>query len=149
MSKEIKHAIYSEFTDRQFFTDRDFYDIPLLGEVKIDPLRHSSHYSIGEVIRNLHNDKEQSLTLQAMDNGLSGEGILEGDFLTIDVHKKVLDGYITAVQIGKKLYIRRLFYNKQLIRLEGSQMQDTPLIIDPKTPGFKILGKVVTVFRAL
>ena len=105
--------------------------------------------SIGEIINNFRQTNSRTITMRAMDNGLAGAGILEGDYLTTDLHNTVSDGDIAAVKIGYHIYIRRIFHERNLIRLETSAATPSPLIVDPKIPGFEIIGRVIAIIREL
>lgn len=128
----------------------EFYSIPLVGEVHLeDPFGTGGNYSLGELIKNFRNKDVHSVTLRAMDNGLAGEGIFYGDFLTVDLNSKPKNGAIAAVKLGHKIYIRKTYFERRFIRLETADPTSSPLIVDPKTPGFELIGRVHTVIREL
>jgi len=134
------------------FTDHnhEFYNIPLLGQVRLDdPGQSAGNYSIGELINNIRQDDAQSISLQAIDDGLAAIGILRGDFLTVMLNKPLKDNDIAVVLLGRRLYIRKIYFIRDLIRLETAAPRSSPLIIEPKTPGFEIIGKVTSVIREL
>lgn len=129
---------------------KDFYNIPLMGEVHFeDDLGSGGDYSLGELIYNYRQTSSQTATLRALDNGLTEAGILYGDYLTVDLARKPRNGEIGAVKIGDRIYIRKIFYDRQFVRLETADGNSAPLIVDPKIPGFEILGKISTVIREL
>jgi len=105
-------------------------------------------YSLGELIRNFRVSQTRYITVRTADNALSADGIFEGDYLTIDLKQKVVGGDICAVKLGDKVYIRKAFFKGGFIRLETADSAE-PLIFDPQTPGFELLGKVVSVIREL
>ena len=128
----------------------EFYNIPLLGEVRLENDSGSGgDYTLGELIKNFHKTDTQSITLRALDNGLAGDGIFYGDFLTVDLNSKPNNGAIAAVILGPKLVIRKTYFERGLVRLESTDPGSNPIIVDPKTPGFEILGRVHTVIREL
>jgi len=130
--------------------DKEFYNIPLFGEVKItDKNNPRGDYDIGEIITNSRNSASQSLNFRAADDALSRAGIFSGDFLVVHLDRPLKNGDIAVVQLGYKIYIRKIFFEKKRVRLETDSGTPSPLIIDPATPGFEILGKVVTVIREL
>ena len=130
--------------------DKEFYNIPLFGEVKItDKNNPRGDYDIGEIITNSRNSASQRLNVRAADDALSRAGIFSGDFLTVLLNNPLKNGDIAVVQLGYKIYIRKIFFEKKRVRLETDSGIPSPLIIDPATPGFQILGKVVTVIREL
>ena len=128
----------------------EFYNIPLLGEVRLVFSETSRKpLSIGEIINNFRQTNSQTITMKAMDDGLTDAGILGGDYLTIDLHAAARDSDIVAVKIGYRIYVRKFFHERNLIRLETSSSTPSPLIVDPKIPGFEIIGKVVAIIREL
>lgn len=129
---------------------REFYDIPLLGEVKIE--HHDSlagDYSIGDIINNFRLNNAETFSIQVMDEGMELSGIYCGDFLTVLLHDNVNDGEIAVVRLSEKIYVRRLFHVNGFIRLETSPDSRNPLIIEAAAPGFEVLGKVLSLIRAI
>lgn len=128
----------------------EFYSIPLLGQMRLDhSFAASGAYNIGEIINNIKQDDAQTVSLQAMDDGLASIGILKGDFLNVTLKKPLKNNDIAAVILGSRLYVRKIFFERGFIRLDTAAEKSTPLIIEPKTPGFKIIGKVTSVIREL
>ncbi len=130
--------------------DKEFYNIPLLGEVHLEDTGGAGgNYSLGELIRNFRKHDQRTLTLRTLDNGLEGDGIFHGDYLTVNLNSKLRNSDIAAVRLGEKVIIRKIYFNNQFIRLETTDPFNAPLIVDSKTPGFEIIGKVHTVIREL
>lgn len=128
----------------------EFYNIPLLGEVRMENNFHTNgNYNIGEIISNFKENDTRSITLKAIDNGLSNAGILSGDFLTVNLTPQLHNGDIGVIKLGHRIYVRKIYYDKHLIRLETADASVSPLIVDPRTPDFELIGKVVTVIREL
>jgi SOS-response transcriptional repressor LexA len=128
----------------------EFYTIPLLGEVRLVFSDESQRQrSIGEIINNYRRNESRTITMRALDDGLSKAGILTGDFLTIDLHETPHDGDIVVVKIGYRIYVRKFYRERNLIRLESASVTPSPLIVDPRIPGFELIGKVVTIIREL
>ena len=84
-----------------------------------------------------------------MDKGMEPSGIYRGDYLTVLLHDKINDGEIAVVRLSDKIYVRRLFYVNGFIRLETSGENPNPLIVEPSAPGFEIIGKVISLARAI
>lgn len=130
--------------------DREFYNIPLFGEVHIEQGKEfNGNYDLGEIVSNSRDSDTKSLNLRAADDGLSGIGIYQNDFLTFELNSPLKNGDIAVIQLGYKIYVRKIFFDKKRIRLESDSNTPSPLIIDIDTPGFKVLGKVTTVIREL
>lgn len=147
-NKNSREIIFSSHT-----LDKEFYNIPLFGEVRIDHtddfFQSNGNYDLGEIITNSRKQSRRTLNVRAADNGLTGAGIFKGDFLTVQLDRALIDGDIAVVRLGHKIYIRKIFFDKKHIRLETDESNPTPLIIERETPGFDIVGKVVTVIREL
>jgi len=143
----------SIFIKEEVFKSDEFYNIPLvddMGEVHVDaPFSGGGNYNLGELIKNFRKKDTPFITVRSVDNGLAADGILRGDYLTVDLKARIQDGDIVAVKLGSRLFIRKKYAQKNLIRLETSGENNSPLIVDPKTPGFEIIGKVSAVIREL
>ena len=129
----------------------EFYQIPVLGEVHVhhDEWNAGTTYSLGEMLQNFRKEGRQTITVRALDNALTEAGILQGDLLTVDLKQRPRDGDIVAVIFGEKLFIRKIYFHKNFIRLETSEENPSPIILDEKTPDFHLLGKVTMVVREL
>ncbi|HHJ53116.1 MAG TPA: hypothetical protein ENJ89_07965 [Caldithrix abyssi] len=146
----MKNKKHNPFEQKpQDILSPEFYSIPLIGEVHLEDEWGPGDYSLGELIQNFRRKETRYLTLRAADDGLIDDGILPGDFLTVDFQTLPASGEIGAVQLGERIYVRKIFFQKKLVRLETSSANPSPLIIDPELPGFQILGKVITVIREL
>jgi len=149
-SKPSAQIISRIFGDRPDSNNTEFYDIPLLGEVHMAGSRDSArHFNITDAVKNFLKSDQQTITLQAVDNGMANAGIYHGDLLTTNSKMPLHSHDIAAVRIGERLYIRRIFFEKEFVRLETDEPGGSPYIIDPSLPGFEIVGKVVTVVREL
>ena len=128
----------------------DVFNIPLIGLVQAkDDADYPGDYYLGELVSNFPDHSNIQVTLQALDNAMSQSGILKGDFINIDKDVKLKDNDIVVVKLGERIYIRKYFSERSLIRLETSNEISSPLVIDPKTPGFKLIGKVISITRQL
>lgn len=138
------------FADGSGPQNSEFYDIPLLGEVHMAGNNDFEHpFNITEAVTNFLKSDQQTITLQAVDDGMVNAGIYHGDLLTINSKIPLNSHDIAAVRIGERVYVRRIFFEKEFIRLETDGPDSSPYIIDPSLPGFELVGKVVTVVREL
>jgi repressor LexA len=135
--------------DRSQPLNSEFFDVPLIGMVRAGfPDGSPGNYDLSELITNhIHNDA-QHFTLQVLDDAMIGSGILKNDYLTIDPSIPTADRDIVVVKLGERIYVRRYFNQRNRIRLETDSTLPSSLIIENNTPGFSILGKVVSVMRA-
>ena len=128
----------------------NFFNIPLIGLVQVKESKNNpANYDLSELINNFPDQNSNQITLQVLDNAMSKAGIIKGDFINIDKSKKVKDGDIIVIKLDKKIYIRKYFSERNLVRLETSEEYHSPLVIDPKTPGFTLIGKVTSITRQL
>jgi SOS-response transcriptional repressor LexA len=127
---------------------RDFFNIPLLGMVRVDiPAVSNGDYNLSDLVSNFQNTDQDSLTLQVLDNAMDKAGIIKGDYLTIDLRVKPQNGDIVVVKLGERFFIRRFHRRDHLIRLETDDSYPSSLVIETNTPGFHIFGKVVSLSR--
>ena len=146
MSKS-EHLKTNPFERSQLIT-RDFFDIPLLGQVRSVSLSHSSgDYHLSELVSNFQNTDRDFITIEVLDNAMSKTGILRGDFLTIDLKSKPKNNDIIVVKLGERFFIRRFYLQNRLIRLETADRYPSSFVIEEKTPGFQIIGKASSLSR--
>ena len=132
-------------------SNHEFYQIPVIGEVHLheDESENAANFSLGKQIQNFRKQDRQTITVRALDDALAGEGIIKNDLLTVNLKEHPRNGDIAAVTFGPKLFIRKIFFQKEFIRLDTSDEAQSPLIIDAHTPDFLILGKITMVVREL
>ena len=129
---------------------REFFEIPLLGQVRPgDPRAASGDYNLDALVTNFQHTDNHTVTLQVLDNAMQGAGIIKGDYLTVDLRIKPQDGDIVVVKLGERYFIRRLYRQNHRIRLETSDAYPSSLVIEDNTPGFMLFGKVLSIFREL
>ncbi len=136
--------------DRAQPINREFFNVPLLGLViPDDPDYSNGKYDLNELVNNYKKKDINTFNLSILDNAMKNCGILEGDLLTVNLKAPILNQDIVVVKIGERVLVRKYFKNNKLIRLETDDDYPSDLIIEPDTPGFQILGKVVSVIREL
>ena len=127
---------------------REFFDIPLLGMVRANSKNSfSGDYNLNELVSNFENTNQDTITLEVLDDAMSHSGIIKGDYITVDLRLHPQNADIVVVKLGERFYIRRYFQENNRIRLETSDTHPSPLVIERNTPGFQILGKVLSLSR--
>lgn len=91
----------------------------------------------------------ERFSLEVPDNSMAAAGLCRGDLAIIDAKQKPENDDIVAVTLGERVLIRRFASSHNRIRLENTAEPDRILIVDPDTPGFTLLGKVVQVIREI
>ena len=107
----------------------------------------SGDYNLGDLVINYRKTHNDSVTLEVLDNAMEKAGILKGDFLTVNLTSRPDNGDIAVVKLGERFFIRKFFRQDRQIRLETATTIPSTLIIETKTPGFEIIGKVQSISR--
>ena len=126
----------------------DFFNVPVLGMVRAGyPDSAAGDYDLGDLVANFRKDHNHSITLEVLDNAMENAGILKGDFLTVDLSLRPHDGDIAVIKLGERFFIRKFYRQDKQIRLETASVPPSTLIIETKTPGFEVIGKVQSTSR--
>lgn len=91
----------------------------------------------------------ERFSLKVPDDSMTGAGLCRGDLAIVDSKQEPENDDVVAVTLGERVLIRRYASSHDRIRLESTAEPDRILIIDPATPGFTILGKVIQVIREI
>ena len=130
--------------------NKEFFDVPVLGTVvPDDPDFTSGKYELNDLVNNYQKQRFNTFNFTTLDDAMKNCGILKGDLLSVDFNIPLKDDDIAVFKIGEKILVRKYFRNNDLIRLETADDYPSHLVVEPNTPGFKILGKVVSVTREL
>ena len=148
----MKQKIKSNPFERSQPLTNDFFDIPLLGQVRAGN-HHPGYngaardYDLGDLVLNFRQNQQHSVILEVLDNAMENAGIIKGDYLTVDLDARLKDGDIAVVKLGERFFIRKFYHQDRRIRLETAANTPTTLIVETNTPGFKIIGKVRAMTR--
>lgn len=130
--------------------NKDFFNVPLLGlVVPDDPDFSNGKYELNELVNNYIKNDVHTFNLSILDDSMKNCGILKGDLLTVNLKISIKNEDIVVVKIGERILVRKYFRQNNLIRLETADDYPSHLVIEPNTPGFQLLGKVVSVIREL
>ncbi|MEL6822933.1 MAG: S24 family peptidase [Calditrichota bacterium] len=91
----------------------------------------------------------ERFSLEVPDDSMADAGLCRGDLAIIDAKQKPENDDVVAVTLGDRMLIRRYASSHNRIRLESTSDPDRILIVDPATPGFTLLGKVIQVIREI
>jgi SOS-response transcriptional repressor LexA len=148
MPKQLK-IDFSPF-ERTPVIENQYVDIPLIGLLQpVTADVEHGNYPIADIIANRFTCDSSQVTLQVTDNAMINAGIIRDDYLTIEITPVLKDRDIAAIKLGEHLYIRRFFHQGTQIRLETADAYPSIQIIELKTPGLSIIGKVVSITRML
>jgi len=128
----------------------EYFDIPLIGLLQpVSSDYTKGDYPLADLVTNRFIGDNNQVTLQVTDNAMINAGITKDDYLTIEVTPLLKDGDIAAIKLGERFYIRRFFREGARIRLETADAYPSMQVIETKTPGLFIIGKVVSITRKL
>ena len=92
---------------------------------------------------------EQTFALQIEGESMIGVGILPGDFVIVNGKGRVRNGAIAAVGIGDDATVKRVFINKNQVRLKAENPEYEDIVVDKSSGDFTLYGPVVGVVRRL
>jgi repressor LexA len=74
-------------------------------------------------------------------------GIMDGDLILARPNLPLEPGAIVVALIGDEATVKRYYQDAAGIRLEPANPQFKPILIDPETPNFRIVGRVAGLYR--
>ena len=104
---------------------------------------------IGSLVENDKINIPNRMSIPISNDDMQKSGIHNGDFVVIEKSEDYFENEILAVQFDDRVLIRRLFNTKGRLRLECDSPTKPTIIIENKTPGFAILGRVIQVIKEL
>jgi len=85
--------------------------------------------------------------LRVKGRSMIGAGIVDGDVILARPDLPVEPGSIVVALIGDEATVKRYYPERDRIRLEPANPQFGPIIVEKDTPGFRIAGRVVGLYR--
>ncbi len=126
----------------------EFFRAPR-AEFLLEELQESPHRQIGDLVTNPLLPGSGRLTIRVEDEAMKGADIRNGDFVVVEKRNSYEEGSILAVQLGNRRFVRRYFRAQKRIYLQGDPSTREVMIVEPHTPGFRILGQVVQIIREI
>ncbi|MGD2174369.1 MAG: transcriptional repressor LexA [Candidatus Brocadiaceae bacterium] len=124
--------------------------IPLVGRIAAgSPILAVENLEGSLSTNDLFDVDKESFALQVEGESMTGAGILPGDYVVVDSGVEVRNGGIAAVRLGDEATVKRLFINKNQVRLKAENPEYEDLIVDRNSGEFAIYGPVVGVVRRL
>jgi repressor LexA len=88
-------------------------------------------------------------SLKVTGESMRDEGIRDGDMVLVKKQDTAHKGDIVVAVIGDEATVKRFYPDRARVRLEPANPDFGPIIVDKKTPGFFIAGKVVGLLRRM
>jgi len=88
--------------------------------------------------------------LKIQGNSMEGAHILDGDYVLVDPQQTAENGEIVVALIGEEATVKRFYHNDHGVTLKAENPRYKPIQIQrDETPSFKIIGRVMGVFRVM
>ena len=127
----------------------DRVEIPIIGRVSAGSPILAEEYIEGTltVDKSMVRQTEGVFALRIKGNSMADAGIKDGDFVIIQQQPQVNQGEIAVVLIDNEATVKRVYINKDIIKLQPENESMPPIIVDPKEKEVSIIGKVKGVIR--
>ena len=127
----------------------EFFRIPkaefILERQKGNPLPKE----IGSLVENDSINVQNRMSIQITDDDMEKSGIHKGNFVVVEKSEDYFESEVLAVRFDERILIRRLYNTNGRLRLECDSPNKPTIIVENKTPGFSILGRVIQVIKEL
>ena len=118
--------------------------LPLVGQVAAGaPILAEENIEEYLEIPDVIGGEDGDYILQIRGESMKDAGILEGDYVIVRPSDDALDGEIVVALIGEEATVKRLYREKEHVRLQPENEEMEPIL----TTEARVLGKVVGVFR--
>jgi repressor LexA len=88
-------------------------------------------------------------SLQVVGDSMKDSGIFNGDYVLAKMQPTAEKGDVVVAVIGEEATVKRYFPEKNRIRLQPANPVFQPIIVDRKSPQFRIAGKVIGLLRRM
>jgi repressor LexA len=130
--------------DRAKRTIRSGNGLPLVGQVAAgEPILAEENVEEYLEVPDVIGGEDGDYILQIRGESMKNAGILEGDYVVVRPSDDAVDGEIVVALIGDEATVKRIYREKDHIRLQPENDEMEPII----TTEARVLGRVVGVFR--
>jgi len=129
----------------------DRVEIPIVSRVSAGSPILAEEYIEGTltVDKSMVRQIDGVFALRIKGNSMVDAGIKDGDFVIIQQQPQVNQGEIAVVLIDNEATVKRVYREKDIIRLQPENESMPPIIVDPKEKEVSIIGKVKGVIRKM
>ena len=132
--------------DKAKKTIRPEAGLPLVGQVAAGaPILAEENVEEYIEIPDVIGGEDGDYILQVRGESMKEAGIIGGDYVVVRPSDDAVDGEIVVALIGEEATVKRIFREKDHIRLQPENAEMEPIL----TTEARVLGKVVGVFRAV
>jgi repressor LexA len=128
----------------------DFLRIPLLGRVAAGtPILALEHAEETMVVPRSLLSSRQAFALKVRGDSMQEAGILDGDIVFAHPQATATRGETVVALVGDDATVKDFFPEGDKVRLQPRNGSYSPIWVTSTSPDFRILGKVIGVFRTL
>jgi len=88
-------------------------------------------------------------SLKVVGDSMKDSGIFDGDYVLAKMQPTAERGDVVVAVIGEEATVKRYLPEKNRIRLEPANPVFEPIVVDKKSPEFRIAGKVIGLLRKM
>lgn len=128
----------------------DFLRIPLLGRVAAGaPILALEHAEDTLVVPRSLLPTREAFALKVRGDSMQEAGILDGDIVFAHPQSQAHKGETVVALVGDDATVKDFYPEGDKVRLQPRNASYSPIWVTSTSPDFRILGKVVGVFRSL
>lgn len=87
--------------------------------------------------------------LRVTGESMINAGIFDGDYVLVSKNAQPIKGDVVVAVIGEEATVKKYYPEKGRVRLEPANEAFGPIIVDKKSPGFYIAGRVIGLMRRM
>ena len=88
-------------------------------------------------------------SLQVVGDSMKDSGIFDGDYVLAKMQPTAEKGDVVVAVIGEEATVKKYFPEKNRVRLVPANPVFEPIIVDKKSPDFRVAGKVIGLLRKM
>jgi len=124
--------------------------VPIVGRIAAgSPILALENLQGSLSINTLVRPTEKTFALRVQGESMRNVGILDGDFVLVEGGASVRSGMIAAVRLGEEATVKRVFFDKDKLRLQPENPAFEEITVDRSSPEVEVCGPVRAVIRAL
>jgi repressor LexA len=124
--------------------------IPILGRIAAgSPVLAVEDIEDSVSLNGMFSPSPNTFALEVNGASMEGAGILDGDYVVVEKDGSVKNGSIAVALLGDEATVKRVFFEKDHVRLEPENPDFAPIHVEQSDPEFRICGPVRGVIRRL
>lgn len=128
----------------------DWLRVPLLGRVAAgNPILALEHAEETMVVPRSLLPTRQAFALKVRGDSMQEAGIFDGDIVFAHPQVQALRGETVVALVGDDATVKDFYPEGDKVRLQPRNSSYSPIWVTSTSPDFRILGKVIGVFRSL